>query len=383
MDGLGALWLDDEEANSLNNVVFSKKLFRHHNRGGSQNTIFESNLESYISAKVCAVSSGTAALKAALVATGITRGDKVLVSALTFIASASAVASLGAIPIPLDIDEHGGIDLIFAEQIVLDAKALILVYLPGHSSNTDAVNAFCKRYNIYLIEDASQALGVSNIGGMAGTIGDIGVFSFQQGKQITSGEGGAVVATKEDLINKARIYSDHGCIRNAHQSPSWEHDLAMAAENYRMTELQAAVLIVQLRKLPLMLKAQHLTHRKVLNALKKLGLCFLESHYPEGNSGSSIIVKIKDIQSAKRILAISNQLYLPIRYVWRLSFSELKPFKYLQTIEGYKRPIKAEKYSKTMLLVQTPPLSEEVRNDYAIAIARCFFEGLEHDDKNS
>jgi|SRR5476649_2072262 len=375
-DGLGALWLGEEEAQALYEVISSRSLFRHHGRGKSRNSDFESGLGSWLNTSVCTVSSGTAALKAALVALGITAGDSVLVSALTFIASASAVASLGAIPVPLDIDEFGGVDLQFASAVATNAKALILVYLPGHTSNTEAVNEFCQRRGIAMIEDASQALGVETIGGKAGTLGDVGVFSFQQGKQITSGEGGAVVSRSKQLINRARVYSDHGCFRQSNQAPHWDHELAMVGENYRMTELQAAVLMIQLRKLPAILQAQFQTCEKMLTALQKIGVNMLESHYPAGNSHSAIIVKLDNPQTVSRILDIASSKSLPVRYVWKFSFPELSPFNYLNIGHDFRRPVRAEQYGKTMLLVQTPPLNSTVQDSYARAVAACFIQGL-------
>jgi len=379
-DGLGALWLGEEEEQALHKVISSRALFRHHGSGDSYNSLFESGFGTWLRANVCTVSSGTAALKASLVALGIKTGDRVLVSALTFIASASAVASLGALPIPLDIDESGGIDLQFASKVAKDSKALILVYLPGHSSNTEAVRRFCKNHGIALIEDASQALGVETGYGKAGTLGELGVFSFQQGKQITCGEGGVVVSRSEKLLNRARVYSDHGCARMSNQAPSWDHELAMVGENYRMTELQAAVLMAQFNKLPQIFQAQLQTYQKVLVALTRIGVNILQSHYPEGNSHSAIIVKVNDPQTASRILRITNSQSLPVRYIWRYTFSELSPYHYLNFKHHVERPIRAELNSKLFLLVQTPPLHYDVQNSYAEIVSACFNQGIKNAD---
>jgi 3-amino-5-hydroxybenzoate synthase len=189
-----------------------------------------------------AVTNGTHALELALRAIGIRTGDEVLVPAFTFIASATAVLSCGAVPIPVDVDLNTfcmDVDKI-EQSITKYTSAILPVHIAGHSCNMDPIMALAHKYKLAVIEDCAHAHGSEYKSKKLGSIGYIGTFSFQAIKLITAGEGGAIVTNSGTLYD--RCYSTHNCGR-VHNRPSYYH--TSYASNYRISELQAALLVGQ------------------------------------------------------------------------------------------------------------------------------------------
>lgn len=189
-------------------------------------------------------SNGTAALHLALLAAGIKAGDEVIVPDLTFIATANAVAYIGALPILADIDPE---TLCLSPEAVERAitprtRAVIPVHLYGHPADMDAINAIASQHNLVVIEDAAEAHGAEYKGKRVGSLGRCGVFSFYGNKVITSGEGGMLTTDDETLYHTAKRLRDHA------MSPIkryWHEEIGY---NYRMTNLQAALGVAQLER---------------------------------------------------------------------------------------------------------------------------------------
>jgi len=214
--------------------------------GGSKKAEFEEKFAAYQHAKYgVAVTNGTAALKISLRALGIGCGDEVIVPSYTFMATSIAVLYVNAIPVFADIDpETYNIDPKSVESAISDkTKAILPVHIGGRPADMDALLSIARKNNLYIVEDACQAWGAEWRGRRVGAIGDIGAFSFQSSKNITSGEGGIVVTNSEDLYFKA--WSLHNCGRLP-QKAWYEHYLPGA--NYRMTEFQAAILLAQMKR---------------------------------------------------------------------------------------------------------------------------------------
>ncbi|MBS7624752.1 DegT/DnrJ/EryC1/StrS family aminotransferase [Candidatus Bathyarchaeota archaeon] len=215
--------------------------------GGSRKREFEEKFARYQHAKYgVAVTSGTAALEISLRALGIGCGDEVIVPSYTFMATAMAVLYVNAIPIFADIDpETYNIDPKSVESLISDrTKAILPVHIGGRPADMDALLSIAEKNNLHIIEDACQAWGAEWKGRRVGAIGDMGAFSFQSSKNITSGEGGIIVTNNEELYIKA--WSLHNCGRLPEKA-WYEHYLPGA--NYRMTEFQAAVLLAQMERL--------------------------------------------------------------------------------------------------------------------------------------
>jgi dTDP-4-amino-4,6-dideoxygalactose transaminase len=199
-----------------------------------------------------AVSSCTAALHLILHALDIGPGDEVLVPSLTFVATANSVRYVGALPVFVDIEspEVPLISLDEAEaKCTARTKAVIIVHFGGYLAQREAWQSFARRKNLLLIEDAAHAPGLP----AAGTLGEAAAFSFYGNKNMTTAEGGAIIAQSRSLRESIRRARSHGMTSNTRQrldSRSPDYDVTMLGFNYRMDELRAAVGLAQLKRLP-------------------------------------------------------------------------------------------------------------------------------------
>lgn len=209
---------------------------------------FEKSIAEYTSAKYCSVmANGTVTLIAALMAMGIKAGDEVIVPDFTMSATSHAAAVIGAVPVFVDVERSTlCMDIDKMKAAVNDkTKAVIFVDLNGrYSERFENIIAFCRERNIWLIEDAAQALGSFYKGKALGTFGDVGSYSFSMPKIITAGQGGAVVTNSEELYDKILKIRDFG-----REKPGSDHYMMVGA-NFKYTDLQAVVGIEQMKKLP-------------------------------------------------------------------------------------------------------------------------------------
>jgi dTDP-4-amino-4,6-dideoxygalactose transaminase len=235
---------DVNEENAILNALRSRHWCR---LSGSEVAEFERTFAEYHEAKYAiAVSNGTVALELALLACDIRPGDEVLVPAVTFIASASAiVTSVGAVPIFVDIDpETATIDPSAMEAAITPrTRAVVGVHYGGYPIDFDRILPIVRKYDLYLVEDCAHALGTEWSGRKVGALGDVGAFSFQESKSSTAGEGGIIVTNNDDLAERARLYHNIG---RALGQPGYKH--FVLASNFRLTELQGALLRMQLTR---------------------------------------------------------------------------------------------------------------------------------------
>ncbi len=195
------------------------------------------------------VSSGTAAIKVALKALGVGFGDEVITQGFNFIADFEAIIDCGATPVVAGSDVTLNMDPKQLEGLITDkTKAIMPVHMLGVPARLDEIFAIAARHNIPVIEDACEAIGAKYNGRYAGTLGAAGVFSFDYGKAITTGEGGLVILNGADMAVTARQYHDHGHM-NLPDIPRGLDRAGVAGFNYRMSELSAVVGQVQLKKL--------------------------------------------------------------------------------------------------------------------------------------
>jgi dTDP-4-amino-4,6-dideoxygalactose transaminase len=262
--------LGDEELAAVKEVLESGMLAQ-----GPRVKAFEDAFAAYVGRKHgIAVTNGTAALHIALMAHGLSPGQDVIVPPLTFFASASTVLLCGAKPVFVDVDRATyNLDPEKLEAAITRRTAAIMpVHLYGQTAEMDPINEVAEAHDLAVLEDACQAHGAQYHGKKAGNLGDTGCFSFYPTKNMTTGEGGIIVTDDEEVARKARLLRDHG------QTSKYEH--AMVGYNCRMTEVAAAIGLVQLRKLD----AWVARRRANANALTK-GLDGIEGLVPpaEGN----------------------------------------------------------------------------------------------------
>ncbi|MBQ9140641.1 MAG: UDP-4-amino-4,6-dideoxy-N-acetyl-beta-L-altrosamine transaminase [Lachnospiraceae bacterium] len=204
-----------------------------------------------------AVSNGTAALHVAAMAAGIEEGDEVIVSPITFAASANCVLYCGGKTVFADINpETYNIDPACIRKLITPrTKAVVAVDFTGQAVELDEIRAICEEHNLVLIEDAAHAIGTVYKGRPVGSVADMTTFSFHPVKTVTSGEGGAITTNDEALYQKLLLYRAHGITRNRElmEHPTdarWYYEQVELGYNYRMTDIQAALLMSQLKKLP-------------------------------------------------------------------------------------------------------------------------------------
>ncbi len=194
------------------------------------------------------VSSGTAALTVALASAGVGAGDEVIIPTFTFVASFEAVLALGAIPVLTDIDETLCLNPSAVEKAITGrTKAVMPVHMCGSMSDLKPLTAICDRHDLLLIEDACQAIGGSYEGKPLGSYGDVGCFSFDYVKTITCGEGGGLITDNETFYRNADHYSDHGHDHVGSDRGAESHPFL--GYNFRISELNAAVGVAQIRRL--------------------------------------------------------------------------------------------------------------------------------------
>ena len=219
---------------------------------GSAIPEFEQLFASYVGCKHgVAVSSGTTALQVAVAAAGIGPGDEVLVSALTNIATALAVTHNGALPVPVDSEATTwNLDLDLVERAITPrTRAIIPVHVYGHPVDMDRVRAIADEHNLIVIEDCAESHGATVRGRMTGGLGQMGCFSFYANKIITTGEGGMVTTNDDALADRLRL------LRNlAFTQPRFRHELL--GYNFRMTGMQAAMGVVQTRRIEAVIAAK-------------------------------------------------------------------------------------------------------------------------------
>ncbi|MDK2808705.1 MAG: perosamine synthetase [Clostridiales bacterium] len=252
----GTQWIEEEDIEAVVEVLRSDYLTT-----GPKVSEFEDCIKEYVGAKYAvAVSNGTAALHVACMAAGISPGDEVITSAITFAASANCVLYCGGTPVFADIEEdtYNISPSSIREKITKRTKAIIPVHFTGQPCDMDQIHAIAKEHNLLVIEDASHALGASYKHRKIGTLSEMTTLSFHPVKHITTGEGGMVLTNDEELYQKLSLLRTHGITREpawlTKREGGWYYEQQMLGYNYRISDIQCALGISQMKRLPSFLK---------------------------------------------------------------------------------------------------------------------------------
>jgi len=248
----GHQYIDEDDIQAVTEVLRSDFL-----TCGPKVTELEGELCRLTGAAHCTtVSNGTAALHTACLAAGIGPGDEVITTPITFAASANAVLYCGGRPVFADIDPRTyAIDPASIEAHITErTKAVIAVDFTGAACDYDAIRAICARHHLLLIEDAAHSIGTSYRGTPVGSIADLTTFSFHPVKTVTAGEGGAVLSQDAELAGRVQLFARHGITRDPgllreHGNSNWYYEQQLLGYNYRMTDIQCALALSQLKKL--------------------------------------------------------------------------------------------------------------------------------------
>jgi dTDP-4-amino-4,6-dideoxygalactose transaminase len=275
---------------AVNRVLASGQLLRY--RGGENGftTRFEQRLSEKIGVEhALAVNSGTSALIAALVGAGLGPGDEVLVPAYTWVATAAAVLAVGAVPVLVEIDESLTMDPDDIERKITPyTKAILPVHMLNLVCNMDAIAGIAERRRLLVIEDACQAVGLSYKGRRIGSIGNAGAFSFNQYKNLNSGEGGAVLTSDSRIFARARMYHDVGSYTRNHELES--NEPCFVGVNFRVSEVTGAILYAQLSRLDPLIRRMRKRRQVMVEVLSKSKAFRVSPHNdPENGAGLSIV----------------------------------------------------------------------------------------------
>ncbi len=260
--------------------------------GGPKIKELEDKLCKVTGAKYAVVcSNGTAALHMACLTAGVKEGDEVITTPITFAASANCALYCGAKPVFADINEETyNIDPVEVERLTSKkTKAVVAVDFTGQSVELDELLAHCRANNLVLIEDGAHVIGTRYKGRCNGSIADMTTLSFHPVKTVTCGEGGAVLTNSGEYYKRLLLYRSHGITRDTglmeHQPDGpWYYEQVALGMNYRMTDIQAALLLSQLDKLPMFSKRRKEIVRSYNEAFGKLPQVIVQKEIPDSDT---------------------------------------------------------------------------------------------------
>ncbi len=316
-DSWGPLYYDEAERSQVVDVVNTGRPFRFSGRGGAPDKV--ANFEKEFAAKIgtkyaLALSSGTGALECAVAAMGIGPGDEVILPAWTWHSTFTAIVRAGALPVIAEIDESFNIDPKDIEsKITPQTKAIIAVHLQGNSADLDPIVAIARKHRLRLLEDCCQAVGAQYKGRRLGSIGDLGIYSHQESKTITSGEGGSLVTSNPELFERACRFHDVGTLSKPHLDMLSEARLTpFVGTNFRMSEFTGGVMLAQVRKLDRIIAAARANASVVYEGLRDLpGVRFRKRPDPEGDLASPVFIEFASKEQRDRYVAAVRAENIP------------------------------------------------------------------------
>ena len=280
--------IDENDVKAVSEVLLSDYL-----TCGPKVKELEEKLAEYCGSKYAvSLSNGTAALHCACIAAGIKEGDEVITTPLTFAASANCVLYVGATPVFADVNpETYNIDPESIKAHITDkTKAVIAVDFTGQCVENEKIRAICDEYNLIFIEDAAHAIGSSYNGKKVGSLADMTCFSFHPVKTITSGEGGAITTNNKEFYKKLVLAHTHGITHDEdlmedapHEGP-WYYEQISLGYNYRLTDIQSALLISQLEKLESFKKKRQEIVKKYNEAFSQIPEIIVQKEIPESDT---------------------------------------------------------------------------------------------------
>jgi len=313
---IGPQFFDEREEEALLEVLESGSPFRYWGPGAPTKVLrFEENFAKHMAARFAlGVTSGTAALDCAVTGLGIGPGDEVIVPAYTWWSDYTCVVQAGALPVFADIDRTLNIDPEdFERKITPRTKAVIAVHLLGGPCDMDPIMEIARKHNVAVLEDAAQCVGGSYHGKKLGSIGDVGIYSFQINKTMTSGEGGAVVTSDPLIYERAARFHDMGTVSGLFIDRTGSRRAqTFAGENFRMSELTGAVLGAQLTKLDSMVAHLRRNAEAVYAGIENVpGMRLRRRPDPEGDIGYSVFFETRNKESRDRCIRQLRQRKVP------------------------------------------------------------------------
>ncbi|MDA0913502.1 MAG: LegC family aminotransferase [Bacteroidetes bacterium] len=324
---------------------------------------FEKALASYVNVpKSVSVVNGTAALQVALRIVGVRPGDEVITQSLSFVATANAIVHNHADPVFLDVDA----DTMGLSPLALKAyldefaeirndgftynkhsgkriAACVPMHTFGFIGRIDEIIAICKKHNISVVEDAAEALGSWSKAGAAGTLGEIGTFSYNGNKIITAGGGGSIVSHNISYLDHAKHLTTTAKVPHP-----WNYEHDEVGYNYRMPNLNSALVLGQFENLPLLLKSKEVLHQKYVRLAAEVGASlFPQPHTTQNWNHWLFSLMLESKKERDLFLEETNQRYVMTRPIWNL-LHELRPY------ENYYRDSQSNASSLSERIVNIP-----------------------------
>lgn len=282
-----------EEIDAVARAINTKDFFKI-NGSGCEVLNFEEEWKEYTGSDYALLmSSGFGALTSALIGLGIGPGDEVIVPGYTYIASALAVTAVGAIPVIADIDETLTIDAAEVEKkLSKHTKAIIPVHIMGFPCNMDSLKELAEKHGIAIVEDACQSIGGKYKGKFLGTIGDAGAYSFNYFKNITAGEGGALVTKNRQIYERALIYHDSSAVAFFGTQLDGISEPLFGGTEFRISDITGAILREQLKKLPAIIDDLHKNKFALIDMLKSSEKV-APSHDSESDCATTLVLRFE------------------------------------------------------------------------------------------
>ncbi|MBM4294153.1 MAG: UDP-4-amino-4,6-dideoxy-N-acetyl-beta-L-altrosamine transaminase [Deltaproteobacteria bacterium] len=304
-------WIDEEDIGEVAAVLRSEWLTT-----GPQVKEFEEAVARFVGARhAVAVSNGTAALHAAVYALGIGPGDEVIAPPMTFVATANAVVFQGGLPVFADVEP----DTLLLDPARVEAKigprtrAIIAVDYAGQPCDYEALRAIAGRHGLDLVADACHALGAQYQGTKAGALADLTTFSFHPAKHLATGEGGMVTTDNPEFAEKMRRFRNHGIstdLRQRLEKGTWHYEMVDLGYNYRLTDMQCALGLSQLRKLPAWLARRQAIARRygeLLQNLPQVSLLAVRANRVHAYHLYVILLNLEDLKAGR------DEIFLAMR----------------------------------------------------------------------
>src|SRR5690242_3155507 len=312
----GSQYYDEKEREQLMDVVNTKSPFRWYGKIQPLKVLtFEKEFAQRMGTRYAlAVTSGTAALQCAVNALEIGFGDEVILPAWTWHSCYTAILLAGGLPVFAEIDESFNIDPADIEhRITPQTKAIMAVHLQGNPADLDRILPIARKHNLRVIEDCAQSVGASYKGRPVGSIGDIGIYSLQLNKTITTGEGGAVVTNDPVLFERTSRFHDLGALRTPHKQIVGEERLStFAGCNFRMSEFTGGVLLAQVRKIDRIIEDVRSNARRVYEGIGDLpGIRLRRLPDPAGELGTGVYIDFQTKERRDRFLALMKAENVP------------------------------------------------------------------------
>lgn len=378
----GHQWIDGDDISAVISVLESSFITQ-----GPAIEEFEQAIATYVGAKYAvAFCNGTAALHGACFAAGIGKGDEVITSPITFLASSNSVLYQGGSPIFADINVNTyNLDPAkLEEKITSKTKAIIAVDFSGQPVDIYAINEIARKNNLTVIQDAAHSLGAEYKGKKVGALADMTMFSFHPVKHITTGEGGIITTDSKAYYEKLLLFRSHGMTKDSKvmwkNDGPWYYEMHELGYNYRITDLQAALGTSQLNKLPQFLQRRRSISQLYNQAFKDLDGVILPYQLAETNSSwhlyilkfnlSQFIVDRKDIFEALRSENIGVHVhYIPVY---------TQPYYQKQGYDAGICPLAEAYYESAITIPLYPKMSDKDITDVIAAVKKvhkAYFRG--------